>query len=239
MMSNLFSTFDPSTSMSFSLNWISTFLGFMIFPSMYWMLPSRYTIIINSIMMKLHLEFKTLLGESKNSKGIKLLFIGTFMFILFNNMMGLLPYVFTSSSHLAFTLTLALPMWLSLMLFGWINHTQHMLAHLIPEGSPAVLMPFMACIETISNIIRPGSLAVRLTANMIAGHLLMCLLGNNMTSVSTMIMPMIMIIQIMLMLFETAVSIIQAYVFSILSTLYTSEVIYENIKKSPMPFSSL
>nr|YP_009127005.1 ATP synthase F0 subunit 6 [Peirates fulvescens]AHH93122.1 ATP synthase F0 subunit 6 [Peirates fulvescens] len=236
MMTNLFSTFDPCSSVSMSLNWMSTFLGFIMIPGMFWAMPSRYNYIIYTIYSKLYMEFKTLLGPK--SKGIKLIFIGTFMFILFNNMLGLLPYVFTSSSHLIFTLTLALPMWLSLMLFGWLNNTQHMFAHLIPEGSPAVLMPFMACIETISNIIRPGSLAVRLTANMIAGHLLMCLLGNNMTEATTMI-PLIMSIQIILMLFETAVSLIQAYVFSILSTLYTSEVIYENTQKPPIPFSSL
>nr|YP_010596100.1 ATP synthase F0 subunit 6 [Ectomocoris horridus]WAJ48432.1 ATP synthase F0 subunit 6 [Ectomocoris horridus] len=225
MMANLFSTFDPCSSMSMSMNWISTFLGFLLIPNIYWTMPSRHNLIIYSIYNKLYLEFKMLLSEK--SKGIKLIFIGTFMFILFNNMMGLLPYVFTSSSHLIFTLTLALPMWLSLMLFGWLNNTQHMFAHLIPEGSPTLLMPFMACIETISNIIRPGSLAVRLTANMIAGHLLMCLLGNNMNETTTMI-PLIMMTQIILMMFETAVSLIQAYVFSILSTLYTSEVIYEN-----------
>nr|QGZ10093.1 ATP synthase F0 subunit 6 [Phalantus geniculatus] len=222
MMTNLFSTFDPCSTMSTSMNWISTFLGFIMIPGMFWMLPSRWNFLIFTIYDKLYTEFKTLLGIEK--KGIKLIFIGTFMFILFNNIMGLLPYVFTSSSHLTFTLTLALPMWLSLMLFGWTTNTQHMFAHLIPEGSPKLLMPLMACIETISNIIRPGSLAVRLTANMIAGHLLMSLLGNNMMEANSMI-PLILMIQIMLMVFETAVSFIQAYVFTILSTLYTSEVI--------------
>nr|YP_009485608.1 ATP synthase F0 subunit 6 [Acanthaspis cincticrus]AVZ00744.1 ATP synthase F0 subunit 6 [Acanthaspis cincticrus] len=225
MMTNLFSTFDPATSISLSMNWTSTFLGFLIIPSTYWLMPSRYSSMIKLVYNKLHQEFKMLLGP--NTLGFSILFISLFMFILTNNMMGLLPYVFTSSSHLVYTLTLALPMWVSLMIFGWFNHTQHMFAHLIPEGSPAPLMPFMVCIETISNIIRPGSLAVRLTANMIAGHLLMCLLGNNIMNMSESVIPLLMSIQIMLMLFETAVSVIQAYVFSVLSTLYTSEVAYE------------
>nr|YP_002970765.1 ATP synthase F0 subunit 6 [Valentia hoffmanni]ACJ69577.1 ATP synthase F0 subunit 6 [Valentia hoffmanni] len=226
MMTNLFSTFDPATTISLSLNWTSSLLGFLIIPPMFWFMSSRYTSLIKMITSKLHLEFKTLLGS--NSKGFTIMFISLFMFILMNNMLGLLPYVFTSSSHLIFTMTLALPLWLSLMIFGWINHTQHMFAHLIPEGSPAPLMPFMVCIETISNIIRPGSLAVRLTANMIAGHLLMCLLGNNIMNMTEMIIPMIMLIQMGLVLFELAVSVIQAYVFSVLSTLYTSEVAYES-----------
>nr|AXS65062.1 ATP synthase F0 subunit 6 [Coleoptera sp. 1 KM-2017] len=222
MMTNLFSTFDPSTSMAFSLNWISTFIGLMLVPCMYWLMPSRYNIIMKTLQMKLHQEFKTLLGNKK--KGMTLIFVSLFTFILFNNLFGLIPYIFTSSSHLTFTLTLALPLWLSLMIFGWINYTQEMLAHLIPAGTPPILMPFMVLIETISNLIRPGSLAVRLTANMIAGHLLMSLLGNNMTNTSVIIVYLLITVQMMLMFFETAVSIIQAYVFSVLSTLYTSEV---------------
>nr|YP_010258367.1 ATP synthase F0 subunit 6 [Physoderes impexa]AGO28082.1 ATP synthase F0 subunit 6 [Physoderes impexa] len=236
MMINLFSTFDPATSIHLSLNWISTLMGIMIMPMLFWTVPSRYNILIKTIWFKLNEEFKTLLGSNNNKKTI--MFVGIFMFILFNNMMGLLPYVFTSSSHMVFTITLAVPLWVSLMLFGWINHTQNMLAHLIPEGSPPILMPFMVCIETISNMIRPGALAVRLTANMIAGHLLMSLLGNNMLNMHNYIIPMIMVIQIILLLFEMAVSIIQSYVFSVLGTLYTSEVIYEKTHKSPLSFSS-
>nr|UPL65576.1 ATPase subunit 6 [Dicranocephalus alticolus] len=222
MMTNLFSTFDPATSNLLSLNWISTISCFMLIPLTFWMLPNRLNIIIMTIYMKLNEEFKMLM--SSNSKGMSLLMISLFMFILVNNIMGLLPYIFTSSSHLTFTLTMALPLWLSLMIYGWINHTNHMFAHLIPVGTPAILMPFMVMIETISNIIRPGSLAVRLTANMIAGHLLMSLLGNNSVSANNFIIPLILSIQIMLMLFESAVSLIQAYVFSVLSTLYSSEV---------------
>nr|YP_011010463.1 ATP synthase F0 subunit 6 [Asclepios annandalei]WPW47091.1 ATP synthase F0 subunit 6 [Asclepios annandalei] len=221
MMTNLFSTFDPSTSMYYSMNWMSTCIILMMMPYPFWIMKSRYHMMIQMIYKNLHQEFKTLLLKSN---GLTLMMTSIFMFILINNMMGLLPYIFTSSSHLVFSLTLSLPLWISIMLFGWINKTQQMFMHLIPSGTPAVLMPFMVCIETISNIIRPGSLAVRLTANMIAGHLLMSLLGNNTTSTSNMILIFLMTIQIMLMLFETAVAIIQAYVFSILTTLYSSEV---------------
>nr|QDI93340.1 ATP synthase F0 subunit 6 [Quercophylus gonoporospinus] len=222
MMTNLFSTFDPATSMSMSMNWMSTFIGMMIIPSMYWIIPSRINFMFKILFNSLYNEFKTLLG--KKSQGINLMIIGLFLFILNNNMMGLLPYIFTSSSHLSYTLSLALPLWMSMMIFGWMNKTQEMFAHMIPNGTPPILMPFMVLIETISNLIRPGSLAVRLTANMIAGHLLMSLLGNNMTESSPMIMPLILMVQIILMMFETAVSIIQAYVFSVLTTLYSSEV---------------
>nr|YP_011010125.1 ATP synthase F0 subunit 6 [Halobates germanus]WPW46636.1 ATP synthase F0 subunit 6 [Halobates germanus] len=221
MMTNLFSTFDPSTSMYYSMNWMSTMIILMIMPYPYWIIKSRQKMLIDLIYKTLHQEFKTLLSKSE---GLTLMMTSLFMFILVNNMMGLLPYIFTSSSHLIFSLALSLPLWLSIMLFGWINKTQHMFSHLIPAGTPGMLMPFMVCIETISNIIRPGSLAVRLTANMIAGHLLMSLLGNNTTSASAVMIMMLMTIQIGLMLFETAVAMIQAYVFSVLTTLYSSEV---------------
>nr|YP_010222658.1 ATP synthase F0 subunit 6 [Urochela caudata]UCC46121.1 ATP synthase F0 subunit 6 [Urochela caudata] len=222
MMNNLFSSFDPSTSMNFSLNWMSTFMGLIILPINFWLMPNRMNIMILKISLGLFNEFKMLLGNK--SKGSTLIMITLFMFILTNNMLGLLPYIFTSSSHMTFTLSLALPLWISFMLFGWVNNYNHMLAHMVPSGTPSILMPFMVIIETISNIIRPGSLAVRLTANMIAGHLLMSLLGNNSISSGYNLLSLILMIQIMLMMFETAVSIIQAYVFSILSTLYSSEV---------------
>nr|WCB99026.1 ATP synthase F0 subunit 6 [Bactrocera latifrons] len=224
MMTNLFSVFDPSSSIfNLSLNWMSTFLGLLIIPSAYWLMPSRWHVFWNSILMTLHKEFKTLLGPSGHS-GSTFMFVSLFSLILFNNFMGLFPYIFTSTSHLTLTLTLALPLWLCFMIYGWINHTQHMFAHLVPQGTPAVLMPFMVCIETISNVIRPGTLAVRLAANMIAGHLLLTLLGNTGPSLSYAIVSLLLIGQIALLVLESAVAIIQSYVFAVLSTLYSSEV---------------
>nr|AUJ22871.1 ATP synthase F0 subunit 6 [Apocephalus antennatus] len=223
-MTNLFSVFDPSSSiLNLSINWISTFLGLLMIPSLFWLIPSRYHIIYNKILTTLHSEFKVLIGPM-GSNGSTFIFISLFSLILFNNFMGLFPYIFTSTSHLTLTLSLALPLWLSFMLYGWINHTQHMLAHLVPQGTPAILMPFMVCIETISNIIRPGTLAVRLTANMIAGHLLMTLLGNTGPSMTILLINLLIIVQIALLILESAVSIIQSYVFAVLATLYSSEV---------------
>nr|QRV62666.1 ATP synthase F0 subunit 6 [Zaitzevhydrus formaster ulanulana] len=225
MMTNLFSTFDPSTNIfNLSINWMSTFMGMMIIPMSFWFIPSRLSIIWINMINMLHKEFKTLLGTFSH-KGSTFLFISLFTFILFNNFLGLFPYIYTSSSHMSMTLSLALPLWLSFMMFGWINHTQHMFAHLVPQGTPPILMPFMVCIETISNIIRPGTLAVRLAANMIAGHLLLTLLGNTGPLMSHTMINLLIITQLLLLTLEFAVAIIQSYVFAILSTLYSSEVI--------------
>nr|YP_009316752.1 ATP synthase F0 subunit 6 [Anax imperator]YP_009942420.1 ATP synthase F0 subunit 6 [Anax parthenope]AOW43646.1 ATP synthase F0 subunit 6 [Anax imperator]QOC71589.1 ATP synthase F0 subunit 6 [Anax parthenope]QOQ35055.1 ATP synthase F0 subunit 6 [Anax parthenope] len=224
MMTNLFSVFDPTSSiLGMSMNWTSTMIGIIMIPMTFWLIPTRYSLIWNNITTTLHKEFKTLLGTTGHN-GSTFIFVSVFSLILFNNFMGLFPYIFTSSSHLAFTLTLALPLWLSFMIYGWINHTQHMFAHLVPQGTPPVLMPFMVCIETISNVIRPGTLAVRLAANMIAGHLLMTLLGNTGPSLTYSILSLLLITQIALLVLESAVSIIQSYVFAVLSTLYSSEV---------------
>nr|BAF80214.1 ATP synthase F0 subunit 6 [Culicoides oxystoma]BAF80220.1 ATP synthase F0 subunit 6 [Culicoides oxystoma] len=221
---NLFSVFDPTSSIfSLSFNWMSTFIGLLIIPTSYWLIPSRFYFFWQTILVTLHKEFKNLLGNNAFN-GSTFLFINLFSLILFNNFLGLFPYIFTSSSHLTFTLALSLPLWLSFMFYGWINNTQHMFCHLVPQGTPGVLMPFMVCIETISNIIRPGTLAVRLTANMIAGHLLMTLLGNTGPSMSMYLISVLIITQILLLTLESAVSIIQSYVFAVLSTLYSSEV---------------
>lgn len=224
MIRNLFSVFDPSTSIfSLSLNWIRTILGFFIIPCIFWIIPRRIIFLWNKIIITLHNEFKTLIGPI-GFNGRSFIFINLFTIILFNNFLGLFPYIFTSSSHLTFTLTLRLPLWLRFILYGWTKNTQHIFCHLVPQGTPGILIPFIVCIETIRNIIRPGTLAVRLTANIIAGHLLITLLGNTGPSIITGLVSILILIQILLLLLESAVSIIQSYVFAVLSTLYSREV---------------
>nr|YP_009685239.1 ATP synthase F0 subunit 6 [Corythucha marmorata]QDM37021.1 ATP synthase F0 subunit 6 [Corythucha marmorata] len=222
MMTNLFSTFDPSTSYKISMNWISMLLFMLIVPMKFWIKNSRIQNMMLLIMEKLKTELKMSLNNK--SKEVTLIMISLFMLILMNNLLGLLPYIFTATSHLNVNLAMALPLWLSIMLFSWTKKTKMMLIHLTPLGTPEPLMPFMVMIEMISNLIRPISLSVRLTANMITGHLLMTLLETSMNLINT---PIIMV-QLFLMTFETAVAFIQAYVFMMLMTLYISEVNYDN-----------
>nr|AYN50459.1 ATP synthase F0 subunit 6 [Dryocoetes autographus] len=221
-MANLFSSFDPSTFPTFSLNWFSSILIFSM-PSMFWLIPSRWNLTWIMLISLMHKEFKILIKTPIN-KGSTLLFSSLFTFIMMNNFLGLFPYIFTSSSHMTFTLALSIPLWMSFMIYGWINNMTHMFAHLVPQGAPSVLLPFLVIIETTSNIIRPGTLAIRLTANMIAGHLLLTLMGNSGNSLSLSLLPILITAQILLLTLESAVAMIQAYVFSILTTLYSSEV---------------
>lgn len=221
MIINLFSSFDPTSNFNLSLNWIRTLLRILLIPSIFWLIPSRLNYIWYKIIFTLHLEFKTLLG---NIKGATLIFISLFTLILFNNFLGLFPYIFTRSSHIVITLAIALPLWLTFIIYGWLNNTIHIFAHLVPQGTPAVLMPFIVCIESIRNIIRPGTLAIRLSANIIAGHLLITLLGNTGSILNIYLINILLITQIILLLLESAVSIIQSYVFAVLRVLYSREV---------------
>lgn len=222
MIANLFRVFDPSTSWGYSLNWFSSFLGLVFVPYFYWFTPSRFTLLWSQLFLVLHRELGLILGKA-NLKST-FIFITLFTFVLFNNFLGLFPYIFTRTSHLVVTLALALPLWLGFIIYGWFNHTLHILAHLVPQGTPPVLMPFMVCIETIRNIIRPGTLAVRLAANIIAGHLLLTLLGNQGSSLRSVLLSFLIFTQILLLTLESAVAVIQSYVFAVLSTLYCREV---------------
>lgn len=223
MITNLFSTFDPSTRTNTSLNWLRSITGLIFIPAIYWLIPSRLNYIWIKITSTLHAEFKILLKINK-IKGSTLIFISLFSFILFNNFLRLFPYIFSRTRHLTLTLALALPLWTRFIIYGWINNTIHIFAHLVPQGTPPVLIPFIVCIETIRNIIRPGTLAIRLTANIIAGHLLLTLLGNTGSSITLLIINLLLIAQILLLILESAVAVIQSYVFSILRTLYSREV---------------
>nr|WPS67105.1 ATP synthase F0 subunit 6 [Bradybatus sp.] len=221
-MMNLFSTFEPSTGF-FSLNWLSSLLIILITPPMYWLIPSRISMMWILMMKLLHKEFKVLI-KGQSFKGSTIFFISLFNFIMLNNFMGLFPYIFTSSSHLSFALSLSFPLWLAFMMFGWFKNTTHMFAHLTPQNAPSMLLPFLVIIETISSMIRPGTLAIRLTANMMAGHLLVTLISNSSSFLPTKFLTILIFMQILLLILESAVSIIQSYVFSILMALYSSEV---------------
>ncbi len=94
----------------------------------------------------------------------------------------------------------------------------------MPQGTPGPLIPFIVLIETIRNVIRPGTLAVRLAANIIAGHLLLTLLGSTGPSLPLSLVTLLLIAQILLLTLEAAVAVIQSYVFAVLRTLYAREV---------------
>nr|QXT59999.1 ATP synthase membrane subunit 6 [Pterocallis alni] len=217
MTTNLFNIFDPSTTIfNLELNWMSTIMIIILLPNFIWIMPNRINWLIIKMMKILNYEMM-LLYKNKKIKSPSFMFISLFMFILMNNFLSLFPYIFSSSSHMNFSLTLLLPFWLFFIIMSMNKNTKNMIAHLIPLNTPIYLAPLMTIIETMSIFIRPFSLSIRLTANMIAGRLLMTLLNFN------SLIIIILLIQMFMMMFKLCVAMIQSYVFSILSSLYSSE----------------
>nr|YP_003058235.1 ATP synthase F0 subunit 6 [Oryzias minutillus]BAH84937.1 ATPase subunit 6 [Oryzias minutillus] len=148
------------------------------------------------------------------------------LFLMTLNMLGLLPYTFTPTTQLSMNLAFAFPLWLSTVLIGMRNQPNKSLAHLLPEGTPILLIPILIMIETISLLIQPVALAVRLTANLTAGHLLIQLISTA-AFVLLPLMPAVAlltsILLLLLTLLEMAVAMIQAYVFVLLLSLYLQD----------------
>jgi len=222
-MRNLFSIFDPNAFISLPLNWVSIFLGTLILPQAFWLVPNQVSYSLKSTLTFLHQEFIAILGPF-SAPGITWVSVSILAFILTNNFIGLAPYVFTASSHLRFTLRLALPLWLGHVLASWFCQPISMLAHLVPLGTPYPLMPFIVLIELVSSLIRPGTLAVRLAANMVAGHLLLTLIGSLAPRLGIALLLGLLRGLVLLITLECAVALIQSYVFRILITLYVEEV---------------
>nr|DBA43810.1 TPA_asm: ATP6 [Bombus vosnesenskii] len=220
MMTNLFEMFDPSINNYIQLNWIFMILPIILFPNTYWLIPSRMSMAMKLFIEYLFNEFK-MITTNKYSMNI-ILFLSIMIYIMMLNLFSLVPYIFTSTSHLMFNLSMALSLWLSFLIYSIINFPMKTLSHLVPLNSPKFLMNFMVIIELISLFIRPWTLSIRLSANLISGHLILILLSNFMMNF-IILSPLTLIIQNMLLILEISMAFIQAYVFSILLTLYFSE----------------
>nr|BBG74518.1 ATPase subunits 6 [Desmodema polystictum] len=155
-----------------------------------------------------------------------ILFASLMIFLITLNMLGLLPYTFTPTTQLSLNMAFAVPLWLATVIIGMRNQPTHALGHLLPEGTPTALIPVLIIIETISLLIRPLALGVRLTANLTAGHLLIQLIATA-AFVLLPLMPSVAILTasllFLLTLLEIAVAMIQAYVFVLLLSLYLQE----------------
>lgn len=223
-MNNLFSIFDPISSViNLNFNWLRRCCILIFIPSSYWLIKRKILQIFILISNYLEKEFSLSIGIIK-SPGLVHFFISIFLFIILNNFLGLFPYIFTSSSHLTFTISLALSMWVGYIIFSTVKNVNGFLAHLVPLGTPYPLIPFMVIIELIRRVIRPLTLSVRLAANIVAGHLLIVLIRSPIVGVSWLVLSLILVGLLLLILLELAVSFIQAYVFRTLISLYIIEV---------------
>lgn len=153
-----------------------------------------------------------------------------FMFILFCNMLGMLPYSFTVTSHIIVTFALAATVFMLVTLVGFARHGVGFLKLFVPSGIPAVLVPLLVVIELISYLTRPVSLSVRLFGNMMAGHTMLKIFGGFVIGLSSAGLTPLAIAPFLLMVALTGLELLiaglQAYVFTILTCIYLNEAIH-------------
>ena len=155
-----------------------------------------------------------------------------FMFVLFGNLLGMLPYAFTFTSHIAVTLTLAVIVFVTVTVIALMRHGMHFFSYFFPEGAPVWLAPIIIPVEVISYFSRVVSLSVRLFANMVAGHVMLkvfatfvVLLGGH-GAVGPFVAILPLGVNIALVGFEFLVAFLQAYVFAILTSIYLHDAVH-------------
>ncbi|WP_341756057.1 MULTISPECIES: F0F1 ATP synthase subunit A [unclassified Candidatus Tisiphia] len=167
------------------------------------------------------------LSQNVGEKGRKFIpFIFTlFMFILLCNLLGMLPYGFTVTSHIAVTFALAITIFFMVTIIGFINHGLHFLSIFLPKGTPLWLAPLMIVIELFAYLARPISLSLRLAANMMAGHVLLKVMAGFIVSLMIFLKFLPIPLIVILIGFEIFVAILQAYIFTILACVYLNDAV--------------
>ena len=131
MIINLFSIFDSNTNNLLEINWLSSIFNIFLIPIIFWTCNSRLIYLFKLIIILIYNELKIIFKNKFNYIN-SIFFISLFIFILINNFIGIFPYIFTRSSHIIFSITLSLPLWIRLILFLWIKNWNLAFAHIIP-----------------------------------------------------------------------------------------------------------
>ncbi len=172
--------------------------------------------------------------DSAGTEGMKFFpFVFTlFMFVLFANVIGLIPYSFTVTSQLIITVMLALTVFFLVVGYGFWRHGLHFLNLFVPKGVPIYILPAIVVIEVLSFLTRPVSHSVRLFANMLAGHItlqvfagfIIMLAGFGVIGMFGAALPLFMVVTLSAL--ELLVAVLQAYVFAILTCIYLNDAIH-------------
>nr|YP_010155411.1 ATP synthase F0 subunit 8 [Phrynocephalus maculatus]QQX44904.1 ATP synthase F0 subunit 8 [Phrynocephalus maculatus] len=225
MMTNLFSQFETPQMFGTNMSLITLLIPVMLMPQSTNRLSTNRTYALTKWALK-EITKHFMMSASKNALKWTPLIPSLLLMLLTLNIVGMLPYTFTPTTQLSTNMAIALPLWLGTVLVGLRTQPTKSLAHFLPEGTPTLLIPALIIIESISLLIRPIALGVRLAANLTAGHLLLQLISTTtlttikMTSALSLLPALLLIL---LMTLEFAVAIIQAYVFTLLTYLYLQE----------------
>ncbi|MBX7145759.1 MAG: F0F1 ATP synthase subunit A [Alphaproteobacteria bacterium] len=180
-------------------------------------------------MVELSYEFiASMIRENIGTEGLRYFpFIFTlFMFILFCNLLGMIPFSFTVTSHIIVTFSLAMAIFMGVTLIGIIRHGFSFLGFFVPKGVPFVLLILLVPIEILSYFTRPISLSLRLFANMMAGHMMLKVFGGFVVMLGIFWgwAPLLFIVGLTTL--EVGIAILQAYVFTILTCIYLNDAIH-------------
>lgn len=228
MIRDIFSSFDSVNYFSFIggrwIWWIIEIMIINLFIIRYWCQRSRVERLIVSVSSIIFQEVKRRRGRLIG--GFLNVLVSLFFLILIINFLGLIPYVYSLRSQGAITFVLGLPLWITLIISRFSWNWFLALAHYLPLGAPAVLNPFLVIIEFVSDFVRPITLSARLAANISAGHIVLGLIGvylcKGIFSIG-LIFIILLILQIGYFFFEVGVCAIQAYIFSLLPSLYAND----------------
>ncbi len=145
-----------------------------------------------------------------------------FVFVLTGNLLGMVPYSFTFTSHIIVTFAMAIVIFIAVTILGFARHGTHFFAFFVPPGTPLIMYPLMIPIEILSYLSRPISLAVRLFANMMAGHILLKVIAGFVAAMGVFgILPLALVVALTGL--EIIIAFLQAYVFTILTCLYIND----------------
>jgi F-type H+-transporting ATPase subunit a len=177
-------------------------------------------------MAEMSYEFvANLLRDTVGSEGRKYfpLVFTLFMFILFGNMLGMIPYSFTFTSHVIVTFAMALAVFIGVTVLGFVKHGFHFFSFFVPPGVSVILWPLMIPIEIISYLSRPISLSVRLFANLTAGHTMLKVFAGFIISLGVVggVLPFAFVVALTGL--ELLIAFLQAYVFTILTCFYIND----------------
>lgn len=215
---------------SFSNSALSMLFAISVFLVLFFSASKRNELIPSRLQALGELAYKgiaDMVESNAGTKGIQFVpfVFSVFFFVLGGNLFGMIPYNFTYTSHIIVTLSLAMIVFLFVTILGFCMHGMHFCTFFVPKGVPIAVIPLVVPIEIISYLSRPFSLAIRLFANMMAGHTMMKIFAGFCTSLGVLaFMPLL--VNVVLTGFEIIVCCLQAYVFSILTCLYLHDAIY-------------
>lgn len=226
---NIYLSFTNSALYMFFATGLFVFLSYLVTQNGGLVVPSRWQSLVEFIY-----EFvASLVDEQIGVQGRKYfpLIFTTFVFLLFTNLIGMIPYSFTATSHMVVTFGLSLSLFIGITIVGFQIHGLHFFSFLLPKGAPLILAPLLVVLELVSYSFRAISLGVRLFANMMAGHTLVKILSGfawTMLSVGGLLTVASVIpfaIVFALTGLEIGVACLQAYVFTILTCIYLNDAI--------------